>query len=58
MVMLNASTATSVGIVVEATKENAKLNLRLPICADSGQRVSISRRFGARWKLIGYGVIN
>ena len=58
MVMLNASTATSVGIVVEATKDNAKLNLRLPICADSGQRVSISRRFGARWRLIGYGVIN
>jgi len=31
--------------------------LKLPICADKGERVAISRRIGARWRLIGYGII-
>jgi len=31
--------------------------LRLPICASKGGRITLSRRIGARWRLIGYATI-
>ena len=57
MLMVNVATATSVGVVSNTGKGKATLNLRLPICADSGQRISLSRRVGSRWRLIGHGTI-
>ena len=57
MLMVNVATSTSVGIVKGVEKGKANLQLRLPICADQGQRVSLSRRVGARWRLIGHGTI-
>ena len=57
MLMVNVATSTSVGVVKGAEKGKAMLHLRLPICADEGQRVSLSRRVGARWRLIGHGTI-
>ena len=57
MLMVNVATATSVGLVSSSEKGVTTLDLRLPICADSGSRVSLSRRIGTRWRLIGYGTI-
>ncbi|MBA88834.1 MAG: translation initiation factor IF-2 subunit gamma [Euryarchaeota archaeon] len=57
MLMVNVATATSVGVVSNPKKDSATLTLRLPICADKGQRISLSRRVGARWRLIGHGTI-
>ena len=57
MLMVNVATATSVGVVSNTGKGKATLSLRLPICADSGQRISLSRRVGSRWRLIGHGTI-
>ena len=57
MLMVNVATSTSVGVVKGAEKGKATLHLRLPICADEGQRVSLSRRVGARWRLIAHGTI-
>tara|TARA_B110000444_G_scaffold261554_1_gene315210 strand:+ start:23570 stop:24808 length:1239 start_codon:yes stop_codon:yes gene_type:complete len=57
MLMVNVATATSVGVVSNTGKGKATLKLRLPICADSGQRISLSRRVGSRWRLIGHGTI-
>ena len=57
MLMVNVATATSVGVVSNVKKGKATLALRLPICADSGQRISLSRRVGSRWRLIGHGTI-
>jgi translation initiation factor 2 subunit 3 len=57
MLMLNVATATSVGVTKNAEKTRTDLELRLPICADKGQRISLSRRIGSRWRLIGYGTI-
>ncbi len=55
--MLNIGTATTVGVVVR-TKENiAEVTLKRPVCASNGTRVAISRRVGARWRLIGSGII-
>ena len=57
MLMVNVATATSVGVTKGAEKTKTSLELRLPICVDKGQRVSLSRRIGSRWRLIGYGII-
>ena len=55
--MLNVWTATTVGIVASAKKGTYLSNLKTPVCAKPGSRVTIARRFGTRWRLIGYGVI-
>jgi translation initiation factor 2 subunit 3 len=55
--MLNIGTATTVGVITSARGDIADIKLKLPICADVGDRVAISRRVGSRWRLIGYGTI-
>ena len=55
--MLNVNSAATVGIVVELKKNKIKCRLKLPVCADAGARVTISRRIGNRFRLIGYGEI-
>ena len=55
--MLNVGTAVTVGIVTEAVKDEAEIQLRRPVCAEEGERVAISRNIGGRWRLIGHGVI-
>ena len=55
--MITVATAKSVGVVSERKKNKATLALRFPICTHSGIRMSLSRRVGTRWRLIGYGTI-
>ena len=55
--MLTIGTATTVGIVQDIKKEKIGLKLKLPVCAEKGQRIAISRRIDGRWHLIGYGEI-
>lgn len=55
--MINIGTATTIGVVTSARGKTADVTLKLPVCAESGQRVALSRRVGARWRLIGYGII-
>ena len=55
--MLNCNSAATVGIVTELGKDEVGCTLKLPICAKSGSRVTISRRIGSRFRLIGYGII-
>lgn len=55
--MINCGTTTTIG-VVSSTKNNLiSVDLKLPVCASKGERVALSRRVGARWRLIGYGII-
>ncbi|MDR0912775.1 MAG: translation initiation factor IF-2 subunit gamma, partial [Methanobrevibacter sp.] len=54
--MINCGTTTTIGVVTEF-KKNVTVALKLPVCADVGDRVALSRRVGARWRLIGYGII-
>ncbi len=56
--MLNVATATTIGLVNSARGDVVDVKLKLPVCADKGSRVAISRRIGARWRLIGYGIIS
>lgn len=55
--MLNIWTATSVGVVAAGKKGTFLLNLKIPVSGKPGARVTIARRFGTRWRLIGYGII-
>jgi len=57
MLMINSATATSVGTVSSVKGGQTTLGLRLPICAKSGSRITLSRRVGSRWRLIGHGTI-
>jgi translation initiation factor 2 subunit 3 len=54
--MINVGTTTTIGVVTTAGNQ-AKVTLKLPVAAEEGQRVALSRRVGARWRLIGYGIL-
>lgn len=55
--MLSIGTATTVGVVTSARSDSAEVSLKIPVCAEEGQRVAISRRISGKWRLIGYGII-
>lgn len=55
--MLNVNSAATVGVVQEISKKSIKCILRKPICAETGAKMTISRRLGQRWRLIGFGII-
>ncbi len=55
--MLNIGTATTIGVVTSARSQDAEVKLKRPVCADNGAHIAISRRVGARWRLIGSGIL-
>lgn len=55
--MINIGTTTTIGVVTSFKGKNAVVTLKLPVCAEAGDRIALSRRVGARWRLIGYGII-
>jgi len=57
MLMLSVGTATTVGVVKHVKKDYMETSLRIPVCAEEGQRVAISRHIGGRWRLVGYGEV-
>ena len=57
VLMLNVNSAATVGIVVDPSKKNTTCILKKPICANPGDRITISRRVGDRFRLIGYGIL-
>ncbi len=56
--MLNVNTAATVGIITDLSKNKCVCKLKIPVCAEPGQRITLSRRIANRFRLIGYGVIN
>ena len=55
--MLNVYSAATVGMITQLGKDKIECQLKLPVCAEKGARVTISRRMGTRFRLIGYGII-
>ncbi len=53
--MLSVGSAITVGLVTDPKK--GVVRLKRPVCAEVGHKVALSRRFGARWRLIGHGII-
>ncbi len=57
VLMLNVNSTATVGIVANPSKKNTECILKKPICANPGDRITISRRVEDRFRLIGYGVL-
>jgi len=57
VLMLNVNSAATVGFVEELGKNKFKCRLKKPICAEVDSKVTISRRVGTRFRLIGFGTI-
>jgi len=57
VLMLTVGTSRSVGAVISADKKKSDVKLKLPICANKGSRIAISRQVANRWHLIGWGEI-
>ena len=55
--MVNAGTGRSVG-VVGSVKKHVKMQLKLPVCVEKGERIVVSRQISGRWRLIGYGIVS
>ena len=57
LLMINVGTGRSVGTVTKLKGKNIEMTLKLPVCADKGERVVLSRQILGRWRLIGFGVL-
>lgn len=55
--MINVNSAVTIGIVTNLKKDEIEVNLKIPVCASKGERITISRNIGSRWRLIGYSEI-
>ena len=54
--MVNVGTTKSAGVVTQAG-DDVRIDLKMPVCAEEGDRVAISRQIDSRWRLIGHGKI-
>ncbi len=57
LLMINCGTTTTIGVVTSLKGGLVHVKLKLPICVDKDTRIALSRRVGARWRLIGFGII-
>jgi len=55
--VINVNTAVTVGIVKSINGKTIDVVLKKPVCADKEDRFVISRKFGNKWRLVGYGNI-
>src|SRR5256886_13310098 len=55
--MVSVGTATTVGVVTSARENRADMALKIPVVAELGQRVAVSRRIGGKWGGIGFSAI-
>ena len=57
ILVLNVNSASTVGLITNLSKDEITLKLKVPVCCEKTDRIAISRRVGARWRLIGYSEI-
>ncbi len=57
--MLSCNIAKTVGVVTSsrAGRNEVEVKLKVPICAEKGDRLAIARQIAGRWRLIGYGIL-
>ena len=49
--------AKSIGSVLSAGSNKCQVKLVIPVCADKGDKVAISKQVGGRWHLVGWAKI-
>ena len=57
VLMLTVAITKTVGVVTSAQKNNVQIKLKLPVVAEKGDKVSISKQVGGRWHLVGWGQV-
>ena len=55
-ILVNAGTSRSIGTIDSVKKDVISLKLKIPLCIDKKERITISRQINGRWRLIGYGI--
>lgn len=55
--LITAAIAKTVGVVTTAKKGEIAAKLKLPVCADKGDKVALAMQISGRWHLVGYGII-
>ncbi|MFX1537666.1 MAG: hypothetical protein ACFFDI_26000 [Promethearchaeota archaeon] len=60
-ILLVVGTARTIGVVTGSKKgkkdrKSYEISLKIPICAEIGSRMAISRQIKQRYRLIGWGV--
>jgi len=55
--LLHVGAAVNLGRVTAVKNNVIRVKLSRPVCAQTGARVALSRKITARWRLIGYGII-
>jgi len=55
--LLTVAIAKTVGAVTSVKKGVADVKLKIPVCADRGDKVAIAMQVSGRWHLVGYGII-
>jgi len=60
--MITVGITRTVGTVASVAKKGggneAMLELKLPICADKGERAAVTRQVAGRWMLVGWGIVS
>jgi len=54
-IVVNAQTATTVGVVVKIHKGNVTIKLKKPIILEKDYKIAVSKKVGQRWRLAGWG---
>ncbi len=57
VLMITVAISKTVGVVKSVQKNVAETRLKLPVVAEKGQKIALSRQVNGRWHLIGYGII-
>lgn len=55
--LMNVGVTRTLGTVKNMKNQVYDFDLRLPVCAEKGDRVVLSRRIEERWRLIGWGFV-
>ncbi|HDT11442.1 MAG TPA: translation initiation factor IF-2 subunit gamma, partial [bacterium] len=53
--LLNIGMSRTIGVVKSIKGEKIYMSLKLPICAEKGDRIAISQQVLGRWRLTGHG---
>src|SRR3989338_356891 len=56
-IMLSINTSVTVGIISKLSKEEAEINLKIPVVPFKGNKIGLARNVNNHWRLIGYGEI-
>lgn len=57
VIMLNIGSARTLGTVKSSKRNQYEIDLRIPVSANKGDRVVVSRKIADRWRLIGWGLL-